>query len=204
QAAMARAAVEETAQRREEFRLLEQERVVTLVGLDLNEADIRRDRVERVNDGAALPRRIEPVAGERDQTEPRRRAAERISEGAVMLRRKVEIIAGAGDVEIRVGVEAVDENVALMAQIALDLKVGVEAVSNFAPVLQIAAELAVQRRLGQISDMRRHARDAEAALRPTARGVVIAILPVRVGHDRLASDLVKRDVLRRMACGAGD
>ena len=95
-----------------------------------------------------------------------------------MLGREVEIVAGAGDVEIGVGVEAVDEGDALVAQIVLDLEVGVEAIGDAAPVLQVAAELAVQRRLGEIGDVRRHARDGEAALGPQ---------PVLAGNRRRTS-----------------
>ena len=43
---MLRAAVEEAAQGRVEFRLVEEERVVALVGLDLDETHVRRDRVK--------------------------------------------------------------------------------------------------------------------------------------------------------------
>ena len=39
-----------------ELRLVQQEGVVALVGLDLDEAHIGGDRVERVHDGAALAR----------------------------------------------------------------------------------------------------------------------------------------------------
>ncbi len=47
-------AVEKARQRRVELGLVEQEGVVALVGLDLDEADIGRDRVERMDDGAAF------------------------------------------------------------------------------------------------------------------------------------------------------
>jgi hypothetical protein len=52
---------------------------------------------------------------------PRRRPAR-----PAVLGGEVEIIHRAGDVEIGVGVEPVDEGAALVAQIALDLEVGVE------------------------------------------------------------------------------
>ena len=64
---------------------------------------------------------------------------------AAMVGGEVEIIHGARDVEIGVGIEAVDEGRALVAQIALDLEVGVEAEAQRLAVLQIAAELALQR-----------------------------------------------------------
>ena len=48
--------------------------------------------------------------------------------------------------------------------------------------------------------MRRHARNREATVRRLAR-IIIAPLPARVGHDCLPSQLVKTDILRRMAAG---
>ena len=55
------------------------------------------------------------------------RAAERIGELPAMLLCEIEIIHRAGDVEIGIGVEPVDEAQPLVAQIAFDLEVGVEA-----------------------------------------------------------------------------
>ena len=112
-----------------------------------------------------------------------------------MLGREIEVIAGAGDVEIRVGVEPVDEGRTLIAQIALDLEIGVEAEGELLAVLQVAAEFAVQRRFLQVSDVRRHPRDRQPALRPLALEQIIAAAPIGIGHDRLAADLVKGDVL---------
>ena len=60
-----------------------------------------------------------------------------------MLRRQVEIIAGARDVEVGIGVEALDKRNALMAQIILHLKIGVEAIGHSLAILQVAAEFAV-------------------------------------------------------------
>jgi hypothetical protein len=62
-----------------------------------------------------------------------------------MVRGEIEIIHRAGDVEIGIGVEPVDEAQALMAQIALDLEVRIEAEGHLLAVLQLAAELVMQR-----------------------------------------------------------
>ena len=51
---------------------------------------------------------------------------------------------------------------ALVAQIALDLEIGVEREGRVVAVLKLAAELAVQRGVRQIGDVRAHARDGEA------------------------------------------
>ena len=88
----------------------------------------------------------------------------------LMLGREIEIIHRACDVEIGIGVEPVDKSAALMAQIAFDLEIGVKPIGDGAAVLQIAAEFAVQRRLRQIGDVRRHARHGEAARPACGRG----------------------------------
>ncbi|RDJ93880.1 AcrB/AcrD/AcrF family protein, partial [Lacticaseibacillus rhamnosus] len=57
---------------------------------------------------------------------------------------EVEVVHRPCDVEVAVGIEAVDECRALMAEVALHLKVGVEAERLGGAVLQVAAELAPQ------------------------------------------------------------
>src|SRR5579862_4481240 len=127
QAAMLGAAGKEAAQGRVKLGLVEQECVMAFVGRDLDEADIGGGSVERVHDLAILRGRIEPVARKGDGAEPRLRAAEGVGEHAAMLGGEIEIIASARDVEIGIGVEPLDEADALMAQIVLDLEIGVEA-----------------------------------------------------------------------------
>ena len=107
--------------------------------------------------------------GEGDDAEARLRAAEGVGQHAAMVGGEVEIVHRPGDVEIGVGVEAVDEARALVAQIALDLEVGVEAEGRRVAVLQVAAELALQRRLRQIGDVRGHARHREALVAAACR-----------------------------------
>src|SRR3982074_1904920 len=76
QAAMLGAAGQEAAQGCEQLRLVQQKSVVTLVGLDLDKADIGGDRVQRMHQGAALRGREQPIAGEGDDAEARLRARE--------------------------------------------------------------------------------------------------------------------------------
>src|SRR5215212_11342789 len=73
-AAMLGTAGQKSAQRGEQLRLLQQEGVVSLVGLDLDKADIGGDGVQRVHQRATLGRREQPVTGERDDAETRLRA----------------------------------------------------------------------------------------------------------------------------------
>ena len=91
-----------------------------------------------------------------------------------------------------------------MTQIGFDLEIGVERERRIVAVLEFAAEFPVQRRVGQISDVRAHARHRQPAPRIGAFGKIASAAPVRIGHHRLAADLVESDVLRRMPGGARD
>src|SRR5690606_8490644 len=129
---------------------------------------------------------------------------------------EVELVEGAGDVEVGVGVEAVDEAAALIAQVALDLELHVEggrtggegrgergggrrggAVGDLA-----AAEFAVHGRVGEVGDVGHHAGDGQADARAGAGGVVAVVL-LWVLHDGLTADLVEGDGLRAFAGGGG-
>ena len=110
--------------------------------------------------------------------------------------RQVELVERAGDVEVGVGVEAVDERLALVAQVALDLKLHVEVVGlAVRGVLFPPAEFAVHRGVGDVGDVGHHARDREADARAAALRIVAAV-PVGVLHDGLPADLVEGDGLR--------
>ena len=117
---------------------------------------------------------------------------------------EVEIVHRPRHVEVGVGVEAVDEARPLVAKIGFDLEVGVEAEGRTVAILEIASEFPVQRPVREIGDVRGHARHGEALPRTGAGESVAAGAPFRVGHDRLAADLVEGDVLRGMAGAGGD
>ena len=204
QAARLGGAVQEAAHDREQFRLFEQEGVMALVGHDLGERDARAGGVERMHDGARFRRREQPVRGERDHAEARLRAAEGIGHHAVVVGGEIEIVHRARQIEIRIGVEALDERAALVAQIGFDLEVGVERERRIVAVLELAAELAMQRGVREIGDVRAHARDGEPAARGCILGKIAAVAPFRIGHHRLTADLVEGDVLRRVPRRAGD
>ena len=119
------------------------------VGLDLDEGDAGAGGVEGAHHRLALGRREQPVRGEGGDAEPGLRAEEGVGEPPAMLGGEVEIVHRPRQVEIRVGVEAVDEGRALVAQIGFDLEIGVEAEGRLVAVLQVAAELPVQRRLAR-------------------------------------------------------
>src|SRR3546814_18563362 len=82
-----------------------------------------------------------------------------------------------------------------MAQIAFDLKIGVEpeglgSIWFSWAILELAAEFGGQHGFRQIGDMRRHPRDREA--RGGGIGIVIiAVAPIGIGHHGLTPALVK-------------
>ena len=100
-----------------------------------------------------------------------------------MIGGEVEIIHRTGDVEIAVRVEALDEDRALMTQIAFHLEIGVETEGDRGAILQLAAELPVQRAVGKIGDVRGHPRDGKAAARERTVAEIDAALPFRIGQD---------------------
>ena len=108
---------------------------------------------------------------------------------------EVEIIHCTRHVEVGVGVEPLHESATLVAQVALDLKVGVEREGRRFAILQLAAELGVQRLIGQIGDVGRHAGHRKPFLGPGPGLEVAALAPIGVGHDGLPPDLVEGDVL---------
>ena len=169
------------------------------VGLDLGERHPRARRVERMHQRARFRGREQPVAGERHHAEAGLDAAKRLRQHAVMVGGDVEIIHRPRQIEIAVGVEALDKGRALVAQIALDLEIGVERERRQLAVLHPPPELAMQRGVREIGDVRGHPRHAEAAMRMGALLEVAAAAPVRIGHHGLPAELVERDVLRRVA-----
>ena len=91
-----------------------------------------------------------------------------------------------------------------MAQITLHLEVRIEAEGLGVTALQPPPEFLGQARFGKIGDMCRHAGDGEACARHLAIGIIVAAAPERIGHDRLAPDFVKGDILRAVPRGRGD
>ena len=141
----------------------------------------------------------QPVGGEGDDAEAGSRAFEGVRQRSAIVRGEVEIVHRPRHVEIGVRIEALDEDRALVTQVGFNLKIRVEGKGARRAVLEIAPELAMQRALGEIGDVGRHARDAEALAGPRALDQIAPVPPVRIRHDRLPADLVEGDVLRGMA-----
>ena len=124
---------------------------------------------------------------------------EGVGEHPFAIRREIEIVHCAGQVEVGIRIEPFDEADALVTQIALHLKIGVKRKRRIIPVLKSAAKLAVQSRIGEICDVVAHSRDRESAPRIGALCEIATVPPFRVRHHRLPANLVKGDILRRMA-----
>ena len=60
-----------------------------------------------------------------------------------MLGCEIEIVGSARDIEVSIGIEAVDEGASLVAEIAFHLEVGIEAVGDGVFVLKFATEFTV-------------------------------------------------------------
>src|SRR5215203_4858077 len=107
-----------------------------------------------------------------------------------------------GEVEVGVGVEAAGELPSLVVQVALDLEPPTElGVKRGTPGGSTAEPLPLSRG-ALVGHHPRHPGDGESPIGPLSRAVVVAVLPVRVGHDSAASDLAHPDTLRpERPCG---
>src|SRR3546814_18423318 len=106
--------------------------------------------MESVNEFARLCGGIEPVSVKAAHAESRICLREGCGKAPAVIFRKIEIIHGAGDVEIAVCIETIDEADPLMPQIAFHLKICVEAEAFRNASLQPTPELLRQASFGQI------------------------------------------------------
>ena len=168
---------------------------MALVGVDFNKGDRRPACVQRMHHRARFAGGKEPVRREGHHAKARARALEGLGQRAIVFR-DVEIIHGAGDIEIGVRVKALDEARALMAQIALDLKIRIEGESGRGAVLQLAPEFALQGFIRKVSDMGRHARHREALEGAHTVVEITPGAPFGIGHHGLTAHFMEGDVLR--------
>src|SRR5687768_4392879 len=98
-------------------------------------------RTERGRQLLGTRRRVEPIRTEGDEQRPGRNVADRVREPAApMLTREIEVGESAGGVEVRVCVEAFHKGIRLVAQITLDLELGLsQAVADIVGGLQTPA-----------------------------------------------------------------
>src|SRR5206468_9542730 len=104
----------------------------------------------------------------------------------------VEIVHRARQIEIAVGVEALDKGRALIAQIAFDLEIRVEREGRQLAVLHPPSELAMQCRVGEIGDVPGHPRYRQPAMRMGAAFEIAPMMPDRKStrlnssHDQIS------------------
>src|SRR5215212_3392985 len=108
----------------------------------------------------------------------------------------VVVVHRPGEVEVGVGVEAASELPALVVQVALDLE----------PPTELGVQRGASRRPpaeplplpggALVGHHPRHPGDGQPPIGPPPRAVVVAALPVRVGHYGAPSDLAHPDPLR--------
>src|ERR1700730_2419871 len=110
-----RRTLQKAAHNVEQFRLLEEERVVALVGDDLAKRNPRAPGIERVHNRTRIRGRKQPIGGKRDHAEQGGRILEGVRQHALAVRREIKIVHRTGQIEIRIGVEALNETAALVA-----------------------------------------------------------------------------------------
>ena len=140
----------------------------------------------------------------KESTRKRVRAAAQPLDRGRAVAERVEVVHHAREIEIAVGVEAVEEALALVLEVALDREVDAEAVQRLAVVLQPAPELGAHRLLGEIRDVRDAAGQREALVGAHAVLVVVAAVEVLVLHDGRARDGAEGDVLGGQASARAD
>ena len=166
-------AAEEAAHQRVEVLGFEQERIVAEVDGELGVAGAFAGAQEREHESRGF------APGGKSQSLVKATHSVSASTGAKACSSEpcgggqVEVVERARDVEVGVGVEAVDEALALVAQVALDLELHVEGVRGVVGRARPApAELLVHALVGQVGDVRHHARDGQAHARAAALGIV--------------------------------
>src|SRR6202048_1350623 len=163
EAACPRGTLQKTTDNGEQFRLLQQECIMPLVAHNLGERHPRATRIQRMHNGAGIGGRKQPVRGKRDHAKSGWGILECIGQAPVVVCGKIEIVHRPGKIQVGVGIEPLDEADPLVAQIALDLEVGVKGESRVVAVLETAPELAVEGHVRKVSDMRAHASNSQPA-----------------------------------------
>ena len=165
--------------------------------VDLGVAHVEPVVEQRLDDLAGARWGEAPIGAEAHQQELAARHRKGGAQVAAMCQRRVEVVERAGDQQVGVGVEIVAELVALVAQVAFDLELGLQRAVAESPVAQAAAELLRHRVVAHVGDVADHAGHAQAPFGHRAVGIEVPAVKVGVGHDGAASHLVEGDVLRR-------
>src|ERR1700731_5115481 len=123
------------------------------IRLDIDKGNRGAARVQGMHDRARGLRRIKPIGIEGHDAEPGFGTLEGERQRAAVIGGEIEIITSPRHIEVRIGIETVDKAWALLAQIILDLEIGIEREGWRAAVLQLAAKFALQDSVRQIGDV---------------------------------------------------
>ena len=196
--------VEEGAQRDAYLIVLDEEGIVAVRAVELHRAGRQTGGASGGHDLLALVQRIEDVALDADGQHGRAHAAHRRVRAAAPAADVVQVH-GLGEQQVGVGVEAADELVALVLEVALHLeplpqREAVERLDD------LAAELAGEDVVAAEGDLADHARDRQRLVGAVAgRGVVVvAAPPARVHADHATAGRPPRDLLRAGRQRGGD
>ena len=145
---------------------------------------------EGVDDVAGLIRGKQPVAGEAEH-EPA--AAALFERGGQFGGRAAEVeqVHRQGQSHVAVGVEALDELGALVAEVRADGEGLFKFDGHVARLEAVGFELLCHRLAGQIGDVTDHAREGEADVGSVGLVVVLAAVEIRVAEDGIAADDVE-------------
>ena len=144
----------------------------------------------------ALSRREQPVAGVRRDQDSSIGPAECFLQGPVG-RGQIEIVHRVGEAQIAVRVEPLDKSLTLVVEVALhfEFRFLQQLVRGPFAVLQLAAELVLERNLAEVRDVSHHAGQSEPERRSLFLIVVAAFVEIRIGENRSPTDRVKGDSL---------
>ena len=189
-----------------------QEGIVARCGVEVAVRDLLLLAHERGHKFFRLLGHEEPVTAQRDDQHARGDLLKSGVEAAVALL-DVVLVHGQRDVKIGVGVEALDELLALVLQIALDLEEGAEvAVDGVAEVgiggqplrSFVAAEFGLHELLRKVGDVGQLARAGETLAGQALAVVVVSGVPVGIRDDRVTADNVEGEGLRVEAGSRGN
>ena len=178
-------------------------------GLQLTVGDTMAVAQEGLGHGAGLRGREEPIAADRHDQDTTGDGGEGLLETAVVLA-QVELVHGAGHMQVGVGVEALYELLSLVLEVAFDLEIGLELVrhqrldAGLVLAAAVAPELPAKHLLRDVGDVAELAGLGESNIGGAAGVVVVAVVPGGVGGDGVAGQRIEGQRLGGERGGRGD
>jgi len=167
---------------------------MTVRGSEFHIGRISSDRVYLFGKPAHVCRGKEKIRPDTNKQRLAAHAVQRGLERGIALAHIIQIH-GAADVEVTIGIEALDQRIALVVQVTLHIKaldqVGIAAGrSNIDSLSLSSGETQLHRLLTLVGNHRQHPCDRKPSIRPIV-GRVIALLPAWVAHNRLSLHLAE-------------